>query len=70
MEEKILDQVKDFMEDLKKEVKGGKGDGIEFNHRFTANVVNSIWSITTGSTFKREDPQFQKLIDYADMYVL
>ncbi|CAG7836749.1 unnamed protein product [Allacma fusca] len=65
MEDLIMDEVKDMIDDLKKQ----EGQSVMMNEKFALAVINSLWMIVAGKKFKHDDEEkIQILYDIDRMF--
>ncbi len=65
----MMEEINDLISDITEAARSDPGHVVDFKLIFTVSVINILWAIVGGKRYRRDDPEFKKILDNIDQFV-
>jgi methyl farnesoate epoxidase/farnesoate epoxidase len=69
IEDQMMDEISDLILDITEAAQSDPEHVVDFRLIFTVSVINILWAIVGGKRYRRDDPEFKKILDNIDQFV-
>ena len=66
IENQMMDEIQELIQEIKSSIESDPNNVVDFKGMFNLSTLNVLWAMITGSRRRRDDTQFQTLLNTID----